>query len=115
VRLIMNTNEKLNRCIERLPELADILEDAWEEDNNFQLSEDKVEAVQDQLKILFCEITGHEYGLDQCGYWQHAFCYKCNQPQYPELAVQSCSELSEEMKDMTEQQYLTKQTQTKAG
>lgn len=106
----MDTNEKLNYCIKRLPELAEELDDAWEEDNHFLLNEDKVEAVETKIKLLLCEITEHDYGFDQCGYWQHKFCYKCSNPQYPDLAIQSCGELSKKMKGMSEQEYLTKQT-----
>jgi len=69
------------------------------------LIEYKIEEVLEQIKVLVCEITEHDYGFDQCGFWQHKYCYKCGKSKYPLLVTKSCSELREEMGSITEEEY----------
>lgn len=91
--------------INRLTKIIDDLEGAWEKDNNFQLNEDMVDTVQDDIKELRCEIDGHDFTFDQCGYWQHQYCNKCHKGKYPHLIGKSCSELVKEMGSITEEEF----------
>ena len=101
-------DELLSYCIKRIAEVASQLDDAWETENEFNLNEDKVEEVYNQLNVIYCELTAHNFTIDQCGYWQHQYCTHCNQGKYPDLVGKRCGELTKEMGGMTEEQYLSK-------
>lgn len=48
----------------------------------------------DESKRLICDMAGHDFGLDHCGYWQHSYCYRCGDAKYPDLINKRCSELN---------------------
>ena len=102
---MINRDELLSHCIKRISEVTTQLDAAWETENNFALNEEKAGEVLDQLNVLYCELTKHNFILDQCGYWQHQYCTHCNQGKYPKLVVKNCGQLREEMGHMTEEQY----------
>ena len=61
-----------------------------------------------KLKELHCTTTeDHEWIYDMCGYWQHQYCDWCHKAKYPDLNSKKCSQLDEEMKGMTEEEYLS--------
>lgn len=65
--------------------------------------------VLERLEKLGCEMFGHEWEYDQCGYWQHKYCLNCNESKYPNLAKKRCGDLDKEMGELTEDEYLEKQ------
>lgn len=92
----------------RIRKLAKQLDDAWDEDNNFELDQNRVEAVYDALREYACELTSHDFGPDQCGYWHHYYCFKCGKMQHPEISKLSCGEFEKKHGKMTEQEWLNK-------
>jgi len=68
---------------------------------------DSVGEIEEKLHEWGCKaLGGHDFVTDQCGFWQHKFCCRCGEAQYPDLARQRCSVLYKEMGKMTEEEYL---------
>lgn len=97
----------MNDIIKELSDVVDKFEDV---DYESEAGWDKVSDIEDQIKALLCLVKGeHSFSYDQCGWWQHKFCYRCGVAQYPDLARKSCSDLNAEMGEMTEEEYLDEQ------
>ena len=87
-----------NWCLERGKEGADQRE--------VDMNVFKMSITHDDLQELYCELKGHDFANDHCGFWQHQLCYRCGRPKYPELSSKSCKDLQKEMGDMTEERYI---------
>ena len=69
----------------------------------------RFDEIEDELNRWGCRtFDAHEWINDQCGYWQHQLCMHCQTPKYPDLAKQSCGDLSAKMGLMTEDEYLNR-------
>ena len=66
----------------------------------------KLTKLVDALKTSVCNVIGHEFEYDQCGFWQHQFCLLCRESKYPTLASKNCGELIKEMGSIEEAEYL---------
>ncbi len=82
--------------------LTKIIDDIWDLGNTPDCAYD----IQDSLEKLRCEISGHHFEFDQCGYWQHKYCVLCRTSQYPDLSKKNCNTLRAEMGNTTEEEYL---------
>lgn len=61
---------------------------------------EKLEKLDQIVSRLYCDETGGcNFEHDQCGYWGHDLCYKCNRRQYPELGRLSCSEAKSKVRE----------------
>jgi hypothetical protein len=67
---------------------------------------DAVGEIEHKLNAWGCKLFGHNWVFDQCGFWQHQFCTGCREGKYPDLARKKCSELTAEMKGISEAKYL---------
>lgn len=63
----------------------------------------------EKLQQWVCRASEHDWQYDQCGYWQHQYCIQCGAAKYPDMAKQSCSELTVKMGEITEEDFI-KQT-----
>lgn len=61
----------------------------------------------EKLQQWGCRADKHDWQYDQCGYWQHQYCIECSVAKYPDMAKQSCGELTAKMGKMTEAEYLS--------
>ena len=91
-----------DKQIEAIKRIIWDFEDVYTEEG---ADSDKVSKIENDLKEWFCNVTGHDYNYDMCGYWQHKHCMNCGTPQYPDLNEKSCGELSAEMGKTTEEEY----------
>lgn len=61
------------------------------------------------LSAVCTEINGgHEFVLDQCGWWGHAYCPECGTPKYE--SILSRKDFTERYGELTEQEYLSLRT-----
>lgn len=49
---------------------------------------------EEKFQKIVCLVEGHDFVLDQCGFEEHMFCYKCGRALYPELMKMKCSEIT---------------------
>ncbi len=61
----------------------------------------------EKLNQWGCRASKHDWQYDQCGYWQHQYCTECRMAKYPDMAKQSCGELTSKMGKMTESEFLS--------
>ena len=69
----------------------------------------------ERLQQWGCRANKHDWQYDQCGYWQHQYCIECGAAKYPDLARQSCGELTAKMGKMTEDEFLSANDESSHG